>query len=517
MSKKPSNSESKTTSIMGGSSHKAVLAPSESERLRNALREKLQKQNERTVASAGNLHTILEEDPDCQGVFCFDDFKNQLVVRRAPPRLPSKTAAPWKPEEGLTDHHVERMRAWIQHNYGLNYSTDAIQKALDAVANDHHVHAVSNWLDSLRWDGVERVSTMLLDYFGVPDSLYARRCAEIFLISAVARAKEPGCKVDTVVILKGNQGTMKSTAIRVLASEEWFSDTPIRIENKDGLIAMSGKWLIECSELISFRRAQNEALKAFISSAIDIYRPPHARNEIKVKRQCIFVGATNSDEPLTDVTGARRFLVVGVAGIDITGLKSVREQLWAEAVHMYNSNIPWWPDTPEFERAAAAIAHGNTRVDPWEELINAHLDSPFFRDSLIKNGISIPEVLKDVLRIVDQHHKKVDSDRISGILKKRSDFVRRRPGSSLSGRQYKYFKIDDDATDVGKNAQNIGHFPVLNSDERNDDETQTASSFFPSKQGESEGVTPKKRRGRPPRVQVHVLNLAMPVDEQVGQ
>jgi predicted P-loop ATPase len=62
---------------------------------------------------------------------------------------------------------------------------------------------------------VRRIGTWLIVYCGVESSdqepnIFAMAVGEKFLISAVARVMEPGCKVDTLLVLEGQQGIFKS-------------------------------------------------------------------------------------------------------------------------------------------------------------------------------------------------------------------------------------------------------------------------------------------------------------------
>ena len=84
-------------------------------------------------------------------------------------------------------------------------------------ARDHAFHPVRNYLDRLAWDGKDRLRTWLTNCFGAEDNDYTDEIGKMFLISMVARIYRPGCKVDYMMILEGEQGLLKSSACRILA------------------------------------------------------------------------------------------------------------------------------------------------------------------------------------------------------------------------------------------------------------------------------------------------------------
>ncbi|WP_221077806.1 virulence-associated E family protein, partial [Burkholderia pseudomallei] len=160
----------------------------------------------------------------------------------------------------------------LSQRYGISVRTDIVMNAVLLVADATHFHDVREYLGRLEWDGVPRVRSMPSTYLRVADSEYVQLAFMKWMIAAVARVMQPGCKVDNVLILEGKQGARKSTALKVLAGGQWFTDTPIQIGNKDTYAVMAGKWVIELAELDSLNKADSSAVKSFFATAVDRFR-----------------------------------------------------------------------------------------------------------------------------------------------------------------------------------------------------------------------------------------------------
>jgi predicted P-loop ATPase len=250
----------------------------------------------------------------------------------------------------------------------------------------------------------------------------------MFLIAMVARIFRPGCKADAMLVLEGRQGIGKSTAVRVLASDEWFSDSLPDIRTKDAQHHLRGKWVIEVPELAATDKANAAQLKSFVSRAKEIFRAVYERNDAHDARQCVFVGTTNQERYLRDDSGARRFWPVRVceaADIDITSLRRDRDQLFAEAVARYRSDERWWPDDHAFENEHIKPEREQRfEVDAWEDPVCAYLEQ--------RDRVSVQEVLTKVLGLKIGEIGTTQERRVSSILKRQGWIA----GRGFKGRFY---------------------------------------------------------------------------------
>ena len=271
----------------------------------------------------------------------------------------------------ITDDQIFHTRCWLDAALQWNRAPgkDLVGDAMEAVARKNPYHPIRDYLAPLaaEWDGTERIAHWLTDFCGAEDSDYTRAVAAKTLIGAAKRALQPGCKVDTMLVLVGPQGAKKSTLVRVLG-RGWTSDTPIEIGNKDGYEALRGAWIVELPELAGMGGKDVERLKAFFSSPIDTYRPPYGRKPVRRQRSCVFIGSTNDADFLKDATGSRRFWCIQVTDIDIEAFAAVVDQLWAEATLRALEGAPHWLDETE-SVAAAEAAEAFTSIDPWEDEI----------------------------------------------------------------------------------------------------------------------------------------------------
>lgn len=147
-------------------------------------------------------------------------------------------------------------------------------QAAQTVAKDRSFHPIRSYLESRRWDGIERLDCWLSAYLGVADTAYARAVGARWLISVIARIYRPGVKADCCLILEGPQGTRKSTALKTLAGP-YFTDELADLGSKDSALQTRGVWIIELSELDTLSRSEVSRIKAFMSRTTDRFRPPY--------------------------------------------------------------------------------------------------------------------------------------------------------------------------------------------------------------------------------------------------
>lgn len=348
--------------------------------------------------------------------FRLNTFTGKTEVHHA---LPSPITGQLMAQDGpreLTDSDYTAVSAALARTHGLNFSVQMVSAAIEATAQENAYHPIRDYLAGLVWDGTPRLEHWLHDFLGAEDTPYTAGIGRLFMIGMVARIMKPGCKNDYVLILEGSQGIRKSSACRVLAGGEYFSDSlpPIKDANKDLSQHLAGKWLIEMAEMSATSRADTEALKAFLTRTHETYRPAYGRNEITQPRQCVFIGTTNRSEYLRDATGDRRFWPVkcGVSGepCDIEGLQEYRDQLFAEAYHLYQRGEKWWPDAAfEAEHIRPQQAERFER-DPWEDMIIGHVEATQ------TDRLTVAGLLSNV--IDKKAPSRADSDRVRAILRR---------------------------------------------------------------------------------------------------
>lgn len=191
---------------------------------------------------------------------------------------------------------------------------------------------VTAYLDSLVWDGVPRIDRWLVDLAGSEDTPYVRAASRAMLVAAVRRARQPGCRFDPMPVLEGPQGCGKSSALRILAGDGWFTDDFPLSDTLRLIEATAGKWIVEAAELRYMGAGDVAALKACLSRPHDEARMAYRREVTRVPRSFVIVGTTSAPEPyLRDPSGDRRLWPVRVQRFDLARLTEVRDQLWAEA------------------------------------------------------------------------------------------------------------------------------------------------------------------------------------------
>lgn len=359
-----------------------------------------------------NVALILQNRSEWAGVLAYCEFSYRIYKRKAPP-VPRGRIGEWENVDTLL------LKDWLGQHYKLSPSNNDIDDAVLMVAKGHSYHPVREYLQGLVWDGKPRLNHWLSDILEADgESEYLAAVGRKFLIGAVARVMRPPVKMDNVLILEGKQGEGKSTLVRVLFND-WYSESTFDIGMKDGYQHIQGVWGVELPELDSLNKAESTAAKSFFTALTDRFRPPYGRQIEEFARQCVFVGTTNQDEYLKDYSGNRRYWPVYCNKVDIQMLKDCRDQLWAEAMHLFNQGDPWWVDG---EEAEIFKKHQDRRMldDPWESLIADwldHRDQSFNPNGKPRIYFTSAEILIGACRRDAGHIQRADQNRIAPIMK----------------------------------------------------------------------------------------------------
>lgn len=356
-------------------------------------------------SSANNLNIIIQNDKFLKDAFKLNTFDNKRYVTHSLPWR--KVSEP----EPIKDVDYSGMRNYIECVYGI-VSSQKVDDALALEFEKNRFHPIVNYLKSLKWDGTQRVDTLLIDYFGAEDNAYTRSAMRKMLCGAIARVLIPGIKFDMSLILVGPQETYKSTFIKKLG-KQWFSDTFTTVQGKESFEQLQGAWIIEMAELSGLKKAEVETIKHFISKREDQFRPAYGRTVETYKRQCVFFGTTNKDDFLRDSTGNRRFLPIDVNVEEV--IKSVAadlteaevDQIWAEAYMLYMEGEQLYMNG-EDDIIAKIEQTKHSEVDERKGIIEAYLNKKYpadwdsldiidrrrwLEDPLAKNGVHQKDVV----------------------------------------------------------------------------------------------------------------------------
>ena len=273
-------------------------------------------------------------------------------VRSASAEINHESFGAWR---NLDDRLGAELREVVAHRFvyekktetvPLRFSRDAWMDTLNAYLFHREVDPFKEWLEALkRWDGVERLDGWLTQVFTIdnPNGL-VEWASRFILLGAVKRTFEPGAKLDEMPVLIGKGGIGKSTALRYILPQEMpglFSDAlNLAGTPQERAESMQGRVIVEASELAGATRADNASLKTFLSRTDDgNVRLAYRRDPELMLRRAIIVGTSDVLSPLPNDRNLRRWAPIKLTGGDPTKLRvyldANRDQLWAEAVHMY--------------------------------------------------------------------------------------------------------------------------------------------------------------------------------------
>jgi hypothetical protein len=342
-------------------------------------------------------------------------------------------------------------------------------QVINYLAEEYRVNPLRVHLKQMRWDGTKRLDNWLPHYMGTKDTEYTRAIGRKWMISAVARAMEPGCQADHMLIFEGEQGIGKSQALRILGGQ-FYSEysggmTGTGTAHKDMVAVIIGKMIVEMSELATVRKGDMESLKAILTTCVDDVRLSYERDAKSYPRTCVMAGTTNEvgQAYIHDLTGARRFWPthVGECGpVRLDLLKQDRDQLWAEAIEAYEGGEDWYKVPTEMVREEQADRQMSIEnAEPWFHKIRQGLTDPDNFGSGVLHAVpryvngqiteefvvrlgTLDQVLGVMLQIDIARQSATDVARLTKILRG-IGFKKTRPSGKWMGSSYAYDLVEE--------------------------------------------------------------------------
>lgn len=352
-----------------------------------------------------NASKILQAYERFKGHIWFDDFRGAIYHTLHGP-LPRR----W------TDAETRSLTVNVQQQLKLpRFNSRIIEEGLRHAAECNRRNSLTEWLDSLVWDGMERLDSWLADYAGIQLTDYTMAVARNWPIGMVARAYQPGCKMDNMPVLEGVSGLRKTQFLGVMGGE-WYKALSMQFGEKDFLQALRGAWLIEIPDMAGFNRADHGKVLAVITTAIDTYRVPYGREPEDVPRTCVFAATSETDDYLSDTRGKRRYWPLRCTDINLDGLRAQRDQLFAEAVLRYREGQHWY-EMPDDSTQREQL--DRSEGDEWTEPVLTHADHWWeeYKRSPIGNAITAKRLLLSALEIPVGQLTSGQCRRVTAILK----------------------------------------------------------------------------------------------------
>jgi hypothetical protein len=361
------------------------------------------------------------------------DYANTLVFVRYFPDYRGRWSMDMRAETPFFDGRpmpasmVHDLRAHAGARLGFTPSPSDVEAAIVKACEDRPFNPILQYLRSIDWDGEPRLASMARDFLGSDSELHAEMVRK-FMIGAAARVLEPGCKLDTALVLQGDQGLRKSTFFSILGGE-WFVDTYIDITNKDSILQLHAAWLYEFAEIENLIVGRASArVRGWMSSSHDTFRPPYQRAAIKKPRAVVICGTVNPQQFLNDETGSRRYWVIPVRRkIPFDLLTEMRDQLWAEAMCAAEAGDQFWLDDAS-DRARDIENRTFTEDDPWIQPIADWIAHPNVTE------VSCTDLLATVLKVDLPHQDQRAKNRVARALRELGwGRVQRRRTGAASG------------------------------------------------------------------------------------
>lgn len=297
------------------------------------------------------------------------------------------------------------------------WDVNVVEDVYLMLAHQAQYHPIRKYLNSLTWNGEDVIGQVASHFTSDGDvfPLWFKR----WCVGAVARAMER--TQSRVLVLDGGQGIGKDYFAKWLSSPvfEYFYEGGIDPEDKDTKLRLISTWIWLVNEFgHTTRRADREALKQLLTAEKVTVRRAYGKYDIHGTAMSAFLGTVNNEMGiLHDPTGSRRFMVAHITNInwDYTALDV--NQLWAQAVSLYQSGEPWFLNDAE-KTLAAEINEQYGVVDIVEETIKKYFEIDPLQSTWWLSSMEIYDALKSATQGGLKVGSEVDPHKMASALTK---------------------------------------------------------------------------------------------------
>lgn len=240
------------------------------------------------------------------------------------------------------------------------------------IADENQYNPVLNMIREKPWDGKDRLETLYATIES-PEPEARNLLIRRWLITCVCMAKGEGVDSAGCIVLQGPQDIGKTWWVRQLVPERHRkelirTDAMVDPKDKDSVSQIISYWIVELGEIgATFRKADIDALKAFITRDHDTMRRPYGEGDKRYPRRTALIASVDQTIYLHDTAGNRRFWTIPCTAINSRHTIDM-QQVWAQVMTLVENGETWQLLADEKEHIRR-INEQHMQIDPIEEMI----------------------------------------------------------------------------------------------------------------------------------------------------
>ncbi|EGT0644516.1 hypothetical protein JAF94_002347 [Citrobacter braakii] len=352
--------------------------------------------NDQIEGTITNVLLALRRPDLCGAQIRLDEFRDEITL-----------TTPQGKNLQLRDEFYTMLHSKLECLGFKKFEEAAIRRAVRLVAYENRFDSLKDWIANLpAWDGVPRIDTFFCRHWGIEANAYTHAVGRYWWTLLAGRALVPGIKGDMAVILVSQQGKNKSEGIRAMApTSDHYMELDFGKRGEERIREMRGHNVIELGEMRGMDKRGIGDVRVTISTRADRNRGLFREHYVTLPRRCGFIGTSNSDTPLTDTEGNRRWLPMTIPDetdgkFIAQGIADERIELWAEAVAVFKRDGIAWENAETL--AKSILGDYEVKDEVWMSCVAEWLEQPLDQydmtaDSTKKNYERVPLTSKDIL------------------------------------------------------------------------------------------------------------------------